>query len=205
MAKQHQAQGREVVMGPSPPGMLPPQPFPLQKDPGSPAALGPQLQTPHPLLFPDCLKMPQSHCAARWDLLGKTLREQGEMNFPISQSSGFGELAPRDCLGSWGRAARRGAGRSQHTGHAFALGNGSVSVSWVLKIKEKTTKNQARWQLWLRLRIRETGTSMRDCVEEAGAAGNLRLWPEAPLLAAACGQALGLAVGTRRGWLGSLP
>lgn len=57
--------------------------------------------------------------------------------------------------------------------------------------KRKNNKKQARWRLWLRLRIRETGTSMRDCVEEAGAAGNLQLWLEAPLLAAACGQALG--------------
>lgn len=192
-------------MGPSPRRHPASPAFPLRKGPGSPAVLGPQLQTPHPLLLPDCLKMLQSRCAARWDLLGKTLREQGEMNFPISPSSGFGELAPRDCPGSRGRAARRGAGRSQHTGHAFTLGNGSESVSWVLKIKEKNNKKQARWRLWLRLRIRETGTSMRDCVEEAGAAGNLQLWLEASLLAAACGQALGVAVGTRQGWLRSLP
>lgn len=74
--------------------------------------------------------------------------------------------------------AARGAGpgSSQRTGHAFTLGNGSESASWVLEIKENPTKQQAGWQLWLRLRIGDTGTSMRDRVEEPGAAGNL--WPQ---------------------------
>lgn len=89
------------------------------------------------------------------------------MSFPTSLFSGCGELAP-NCPGSRGRDAQCGAGRSPK-----ALGNGSVSVSWILTIKERTTRKQARWQLWLRLRIQETGTSMRDCMEAAGAAGDL--------------------------------
>lgn len=60
-----------------PEGILPPQPFTLWKSPSSPAAPESQLQTPHPLLFPDCLRMPQPRCAARWDLLGKTLQDRG--------------------------------------------------------------------------------------------------------------------------------
>lgn len=88
------------------------------------------------------------------------------MSFPISLSSGCGELAPYNCPGSRGRDAQCGAGRSPK-----ALGKGSVSLSWILTIKERTTKKQARWQLWLRLRIWETGTSMKDRMEEGGAAG----------------------------------
>lgn len=33
--------------------------------------------------------MPQPRCAVRRDLLGMTLREQEEMNFPISLFSGY--------------------------------------------------------------------------------------------------------------------
>lgn len=73
------AQSREAAVGLSPPHILLTQPFPLWKHPSSSAALGSQLQTPHPLLFPDYLKMPQLCCAARWDLLGK---EWGRRTFP---------------------------------------------------------------------------------------------------------------------------
>lgn len=116
------------------------------------------------------------------------------MSFPISLSSGCSELAPHNCPGSCGRNAWCGAGRSPKV-----LGNGSESVFWILTIKERTTKKQARWQLWLRLRIWETGTSMRDCMEGAGAAGHLWVQLRASLLD------LGDGMGTRQGWLGSLP
>lgn len=98
------------------------------------------------------------------------------MNFPISLSSACEELAPHNCPGRCSRDARCGAGRSPK-----ALGNGSVTVAWILTIKERT-KKQARWQLWLRLRIRERGTNMRDCVEEAGAVGDLWVQLRASLL-----------------------
>lgn len=55
------------------------------------------------------------------------------MSFPISLSSGYGELAPHNCPGSRGRDTQCGAGRSLK-----ALGNGSVSDSWILAIKERT-------------------------------------------------------------------
>lgn len=117
------------------------------------------------------------------------------MNFHISLSPGYGELAPHKCPGNCGRDMKCGAGRSPK-----ALGNGSVSVSWILTIKERTTKNQARWQLWLRLRTQETETSMRDCVEEAGAVGDLWVQLRVSLLDPGSGS----GDQTRLAWLSAL-
>lgn len=108
---------------------------------------------------------------------GICLERSGADELSHLLSSGCSELAPHNCPGSRGRDARCGAGRSPK-----ALGNGSVSVFWILTIKERTKKNQARWQLWLRLRIWETGMSMRDCMEEAGAVGDLWVQLRASLL-----------------------
>jgi len=173
---QHQARGRAAVVGLSPPWH-------------------PQRQTPSSTAV-SRLKMPQPWCAARWDPRGKT---RGRWASPSPRPLGLGswhhtELGQRCTAQGWGKAAAPGA--------CIRLG---VSVSWVLKIKEKPTKNQARRQLWLRLRIRETGTSMRDRVEAARAAGKLWLWLEAPLLAAACGPALRWPWGCGRAGSGSLP
>lgn len=86
------------------------------------------------------------------------------MSFPIFRSSGCSELAPHNCPGSW-----CGAGRSPK-----ALGNGSVSVFWILTIKERTKKKPGQMAALVKAEdMGETGMRMRDCMEEAGAAGDL--------------------------------
>lgn len=67
--------------------------------------------------------------------------------------------SPADPAMSWGRAALSGAGSTLHCGHAFALGSGLASC-FLGPENQKSTTEQARWQLWLRLRMWVTGTSI---------------------------------------------
>lgn len=101
--------------------------------------------------------------------VGSAWKGVGQMSFPIFRSSGCSELAPHNCPGSCGRDTWCGAGRSPK-----ALGNGSVSVFWILTIKERTTKKTGQMAALVKAEdMGETGMRMRDCMEEAGAAGDL--------------------------------
>lgn len=115
------------------------------------------------------------------------------MSFPISLSPGYGEMAPQNCPGSRSRDAQCGAGSSPKV-----LGNGSVSVSWILTIKERTTKKPG--QMAALVKAEDTG----DRDKHEGLHG--RSWGcGGPLGPAEClCWTLGVAVGMRQGWLGSL-
>lgn len=118
--------------------ILPPQYFTLWQCPSSPAALGSHLQTSPPTPFPDCLRMPQLCCAAGGVCLARPSPPHRSGEDKLLYLPLFWHLR---AVTPWGRM--REVSTQVHT---FALGNGSESVSWVLKIKEKSTNKPGQME-----------------------------------------------------------